>query len=63
MIQIGQYNKLKVAEISQFGAFLNGENLGNILLPNRYTDDSIKPGVEVKVFIYLDSEDRLIATT
>lgn len=63
MIRIGQYNKLKVAELSQFGAFLDGGNLGNILLPNRYTDENLKPGMEIKVFIYLDSEDRLIATT
>ncbi|WP_462319452.1 CvfB family protein [Marinilabilia sp.] len=63
MIRIGQYNKLKVAELSQFGAFLDGGNLGNILLPNRYTDENMKPGMELKVFIYLDSEDRLIATT
>lgn len=63
MIQIGQYNKLQVAELSQFGAFLDGGNLGNILLPNRYVPDELKPGQEIKVFIYLDSEDRLIATT
>ncbi|PWD99111.1 CvfB family protein [Marinilabilia rubra] len=63
MIQIGQYNKLKVSELSQFGAFLDGGNLGNILLPNRYTEDDLKPGMEIRVFIYLDSEDRLVATT
>ncbi|WP_010665408.1 CvfB family protein [Marinilabilia salmonicolor] len=63
MIQIGHYNKLKVAEMSQFGAFLDGENLGNILLPNRYVTSDLKPGEEIEVFIYLDSEDRLVATT
>lgn len=63
MIQIGHYNKLKVAEMSQFGAFLDGENLGNILLPNRYVTSELKPGEEIEVFIYLDSEDRLVATT
>jgi hypothetical protein len=63
MVQIGQYNKLKVAEMSQFGAFLDGGNLGNILLPNRYVTSDLKPGQEIQVFIYLDSEDRLVAST
>ncbi|WP_291862654.1 S1-like domain-containing RNA-binding protein [Marinilabilia sp.] len=63
MIQIGQYNKLQVAEMSQFGAFLDGGNLGNILLPNRYVTPELKPGQEIEVFIYLDSEDRLVAIT
>lgn len=63
MIQIGQYNTLPVAEMSQFGAFLDGGNLGNILLPNRYVEEGLNPGREIKVFIYLDSEDRLVAST
>ncbi len=63
MIEIGQTSKLTVVEMSQFGAFLDGDNLGNILLPNRYVTEGLKPGDEVEVFIYLDSEDRLVATT
>jgi predicted RNA-binding protein (virulence factor B family) len=63
MIQIGQNSQLPVVEISQFGAFLDGGNLGNILLPNRYVPEDAKPGDEINVFIYLDSEDRLVATT
>lgn len=49
--------------MSQFGAFLDGGNLGNILLPNRYVTPDLKPGQEIEVFIYLDSEDRLVAIT
>lgn len=63
MVEIGQYNQLKVSEMSQFGAFLDGGNLGDILLPNRYVSATLKPGDEIEVFIYLDSEDRLVATT
>lgn len=63
MIEIGQTSKLTVVEMSQFGAFLDGDNLGNILLPNRYVTEGLKPADEVEVFIYLDSEDRLVATT
>ncbi|MGQ1891104.1 CvfB family protein [Thermophagus sp. OGC60D27] len=63
MVQIGKINQLTVTEISQFGAFLDGGNLGKILLPKRYTHSGIKPGTTQKVFIYLDSDDRLVATT
>lgn len=63
MTQIGQINRLTVTEISPFGAFLDGGNLGKILLPKRYMHPGIKPGTEHKVFIYLDSDDRLVATT
>jgi predicted RNA-binding protein (virulence factor B family) len=63
MIQIGQTCKLSVVELSQFGAFLDGDKLGNILLPNRYVPEGLKPGDQLEVFIYLDSEDRLVATT
>jgi predicted RNA-binding protein (virulence factor B family) len=63
MIQIGQYNRLPIVEQSQFGAFLDGGNLGNILLPKRYLKKNIKKGQLFNVFIYLDSEDRLVATT
>ncbi|MDK2841661.1 MAG: uncharacterized protein PWQ17_1166 [Anaerophaga sp.] len=63
MTQIGKINRLAVLEISQFGAFLNGDNLGKILLPNRYVSEKLKIGDEINVFIYLDSDDRLVATT
>jgi predicted RNA-binding protein (virulence factor B family) len=63
MIQIGQTAILAIIELSPYGAFLEGENLGKILLPNRYTTPEMIPGKEIEVFIYLDSEDRLVATT
>jgi hypothetical protein len=63
MTQIGKINRLPVLEISQFGAFLDGENLGKILLPKRYVSGELKIGDEINVFIYLDSDDRLVATT
>ncbi len=63
MDQIGQTTQLTIREISQYGAFLESENLGSILLPKRYLTESMKAGTEVTVFIYLDSEDRLVATT
>lgn len=63
MIKIGQYNTLKVVKIVDFGLYLDGGEAGEILLPARYISDMPEPGDEMTVFIYNDSEDRLIATT
>src|SRR4051812_32489699 len=62
MIQVGQYNTLKVARKTDFGFYLDDGDEG-ILLPKRYAPARIKPGDEIKVFVYHDSENRLIATT
>lgn len=63
MIKIGRYNQLSVIKQVAFGYFLNGYDKGEILLPNRYVPKGLKIGDKIEVFIYLDSEDRLIATT
>lgn len=63
MPQIGQTSILTVTETSQFGVYLDGDTLGKILLPNRYVPEDLNPGDTIKVFIHLDSEDRLVATT
>lgn len=63
MVQIGQYNNLKVVKIVDFGLYLDGGESGEILLPARYITDVPTPGDEMRVFVYKDSEDRLIATT
>lgn len=63
MIQIGRYNNLKVVKIVDFGLYLDGGDDGEILLPARYITDLPEPGDEMNVFVYRDSEDRLIATT
>lgn len=62
MAQIGTFNSLEVVSKTDFGVYLDGENLGTILLPNKQCPDNIAPGEFVNAFIYLDSEDRLIAT-
>ncbi len=61
-IKLGKYNTLKVMRIVDFGCYLDGQNLGDILLPKRYMPSDIKEDDEVEVFIYTDSEDRIIAT-
>jgi len=63
MAQIGKTNRLKVLRKVSIGIYLDGETLGDLLVPNRYVPEGTKEGDELEVFIYLDSEDRLIATT
>ena len=63
MLNIGKFNTLKVLKIVDFGIYLDGGNGISILLPVRYISKAINIGEELEVFIYTDSEDRLIATT
>jgi len=63
MIRIGRPNRLKVIKTVDFGIFLDGDTLGNILLPKRYVPQGTEVGAELDVFIYLDSNDDVIATT
>ena len=63
MIEIGKYNTLKVVKLVDFGAYLDGGNNIEILLPARYISTPLNEGDTIEVFIYTDSEDRLIATT
>lgn len=60
---IGRYATLKITEFHPAGALLEGGNFGNILLPNRQVPEGIDVDDSLRVFIYRDSEDRIIATT
>ncbi|MEI6534506.1 MAG: S1-like domain-containing RNA-binding protein [Verrucomicrobiaceae bacterium] len=63
MIQTGKWNKLRILRETMSGLFLDGGVVGEILLPGRYIPRGGFPGPQADVFIYRDSEDRLIATT
>jgi len=63
MVEIGKLNRMKVVKEVDFGLYLDGGDLGEILLPTRYVPKNCVAGDEIEVFIYCDSEDRLIATT
>jgi predicted RNA-binding protein (virulence factor B family) len=63
MAELGKYNNLKIVKQLDFGVYLDGENLGEILLPIKQVPPNVKIGDSVEVFLYNDSEDRLIATT
>ena len=62
MVKVGEYNTLKVLRAVDFGLYLDDGQEG-ILLPKRFVPAGAKIGDELKVFLYHDGEDRLIATT
>jgi hypothetical protein len=64
MIKLGDYNTLTIIRRADQGLYLEGdEQSGDILLPNRYIPEGAKIGQDLEVFIYLDQDERLIATT
>ncbi len=65
MALVGRYNSLQVVKHTDFGLYLDGGADGEILLPNRYIPKDIPSDDEdwLNVFVYLDSEDKLLATT
>ncbi|WP_373825962.1 S1 RNA-binding domain-containing protein [Bacteroides heparinolyticus] len=62
-IELGKFNKLEVVKEVEFGMYLDGGEEGEILLPLRYVPEECKVGDKLNVFIYLDNEERLVATT
>lgn len=63
LADIGKFGVLRVVKSVDFGVYLDGGDLGEILLPKRYVPAGVKPGDSLEVFLYFDSDDRLIATT
>ncbi len=62
-ILLGDYNTLTVTRKVDFGIYLNGGDEGDILMPQRYVPEGTQVGDELRVFVYLDQEERPIATT
>ena len=62
-IRLGDYNRMTVVKTVDFGVYLDGGEEGEVLLPARYVPDGCKEGDELEVFVYLDNEGRLVATT
>lgn len=63
MIELGNYNELEVLRDTSVGLFLGSETGTEILLPNKYVPKNIDIGDKIKVFCYLDHEERPISTT
>ena len=62
-IELGKFNQLEVVKEVDFGVYLDGGEEGEILLPTRYVPEDCKIGDFLNVFLYLDMDERLIATT
>lgn len=60
---IGDYNDLEILRFTSVGAYLGDEEGNDVLLPNKYLNDQWDIGDMICVFLYRDSEDRLVATT
>lgn len=75
MIRLGDYNTLKVVKFAvrdnphayggkeTFGVFLDGGREGDILMPQKYVPEGTKVGDDIKCFVYLDQDERPVATT
>ena len=63
MAELGRFNTLTVSHGTAHGAYLDGEEHGEILIPTRYIPSGTQLGDSLEVFVYRDSEDRVIATT
>ena len=62
MVNTGEYNTMRVFRLVDFGVYVD-DGAEGILLPKRFVPANLNPGDDIKVFIYHDSDDRLIATT
>lgn len=63
MLKLGDYNKMTITRFVESGAYLDGGNGLEILMPKQYTTAQMHPGDEVDVFVYLDQSNRPVATT
>lgn len=63
MTEIGKINTLAVVRETANGLYLDGEELGEILMPTKFVTPEVKEEEKATVFVYTDSEDRLVATT
>ena len=63
MIRLGDYNELRITRFTDHGAYLDGGEVGEILMPKTYVARRMRPDDVVKVFVYLDQQERLVGTT
>jgi len=63
MAELGKYNRLKINRFVDFGAYVDGGELGEILVPLKYIPKDLVEDDEIDVFVHLDGEERYVATT
>jgi len=62
-MKIGEFNELILDRFTSVGAYLHDEEENDVLLPKKYLSDDLMEGEKISVFVYRDSEDRIVATT
>ena len=62
-MKVGRIQTLVVSRISDYGLYLKDDEESEVLLPNRFVSLDMKVGDSIEVFVYHDSEDRLVAST
>lgn len=62
MINLGRWNTLRITRFTDHGAYLDGGEVGEILMPRAYVTPAMKPDDRVRVFVYLDQSERLVGT-
>ena len=63
MLQIGRFNTLTLTRFTDHGAYVDGGDVGEILVPKAYVRPEWRPGDTQRLFVYLDQSERLVATT
>lgn len=63
MIRLGKHNIMEVVREVDFGMYLDAGEVGEVLIPRKYIPEGTKVGDSLRVFLHLDSEERLVATT
>ncbi|OEE74253.1 CvfB family protein [Vibrio genomosp. F6] len=63
MINVGQINSLKVVKLADFGIFLDADDYGTVLLPKKFAPENAEIGHMLDVFLFIDSDSQLAATT
>lgn len=63
MADLGRYNRLRINRFVDFGAYVDGGDLGEILVPIKYIPGDLEEDDEIDVFVHLDGEERYVATT
>lgn len=62
-LRLGDRNELTVTRFTENGAYLDGGEVGELLMPNAYVEPTLRVGDTVTAFVYLDQQERLVATT
>ena len=62
-MKLGEYNELEILRLTSIGAYLGDEEGNDVLLPGKFLKEDWVEGTRISVFLYRDSEDRIIATT